>query len=263
MFKILSLLILSTLTLSSKASKKDTPMYLAQFDTKGVSGTISVNGITMLRRDGSNNESGGGALNAFLRPGKNIIAVNLKAVSGTPSFRVIIGTREKDEWKAGTDEKSKLPLQQEVILQLPDFPKTPLWSSLPVTGDPAPEITATLIDLRKKLITAAEKRDFKGLAELLYPKYENLMLSLGASPSREEFADQLSGMFDKETKIKEPASFNQSDLVISSVPGSNLYSVERKDGRPLSLIELGGPAIGIMNAIVGKTPAGWQVLAEN
>jgi hypothetical protein len=267
-----ALILLMPLSLFSK-QESGMKTYLAQVDADtGIQVSVLVNGILAVERDGSDWISGGAQINPFMKPGKNIIEINAKALptlKQEPRLRIVIQSREQESPLFSLDhltDKINLPVMKTLELNLPDFPLTDLWKAENPGEKAEAQIYEFLKIQRANLISLVEKKDVKGLIKTLEVATRINSKALGM-----EFPVEMVEKHLKESlgtgpiKIIPPPEISPEAITIVNL-GSFLYKVSRKDKEPLLLIRTGEKEsrfnYGARFPILGKINGKWEILNE-
>ncbi len=193
------------------------PFYQLQWQGRGVSAEIQINGVPFERSEFKSGGTGSAPLNLWLKPGVNNVVVKLNSLKGQAedgrSFSVLLEKDEPGQFTGDgekvfdfswTEGKDKMPAEKKFEFTPQAAPLIQLWAKseqINLDANAQKEIRAYL----GVISDAYMKADVNKLAELLEFKTTEYGTALaGRTPGMDEIKEMLKGSFNsmKSNKMK-------------------------------------------------------------
>jgi hypothetical protein len=259
------------LLLGSARASAEPVYYQVQVNYFGsIRGRVTFNGVVL--SDFADNGSYSGALNVWLRPGKNEVLLHIEkgakpAAAGDKVELYVVEAKAGQfadeaprlftlDWKGG----DPLPVDLEKKFEAPRAPAVELWNEAevaPVDDAAKKEIT----ELARKFHQAVSKRDGKAMVALAKFKIEDVGRAFGMDPKRasEEASKELQSSMAELPKTAKTEPFDPKALRFVPMAGGKLVKVTGDKGQPPVVIKEkdGETSFEIFAARIGGT---WTIV---
>jgi hypothetical protein len=244
-----------------------------RLETVFAAGTVSVNGIPVLRHTTPGGSEGSGAsLNPFLKQGTNRIDIQLEAPeqadfpSIKPRFQLTVRAEDQMliELKQSAPEIT-FPYTKTLSLELKSFPTLPLWKAAapPPLEQSKKEITAALNALSKQMQAALKKKDRKAVLAVFGPLMEGNQILREGTLANVDIMDVYETLDSLAEEEVPPATMKVEQLTFALLPGTNLYLVEGTERRAaVGFRFTNGQDRGAYRVLMGKVDGKWQILGQ-